>query len=549
MTLFLRLRPAPANHPLALLLACCISSLALGTAHADTPLPREVLQALARAGVPASAVSVVVRSIPADSSKPALGTTSSATSTATPSEPKSLTLLSHHAKTSRNPASVMKLVTTYAGLDMLGPDFTWKTRVYTDGALNNGVLDGNLVVRGGGDPKLVLERISELFAQVRAKGVREVRGDLLLDNSVFSLPEANAADFDDEPLRPYNAAPDGLLVNFKSLIFTFTPDEANRRVLVRTDPPIAQVVLPTEVPMGSGSATPCGDWRSLLKADFSDPLKVQFVGKYAASCGERVWPVAYVQPRAYAGRVLQAMWLTGSSSSTATGVTPATAQTTSLGGQTRSDKLPATARLLHTADSLPLREIIADINKFSNNVMAQQLFLSLSAYPARKSTLVQPSLDATNPAQAMNGPATRRASFEASQKAVAAWWKQALPQSSAPVLENGSGLSRKERASAQAISDLLLLAAASPQAQVFADSLGIAGVDGTVQRMRDRNPEAQSLGRAQLKTGTLKDVAAVAGYVTALSGQRIGVVALVNHPNAGAARPALDALVEWAVKQ
>jgi serine-type D-Ala-D-Ala carboxypeptidase/endopeptidase (penicillin-binding protein 4) len=412
----------------------------------------------------------------------------------------------------------MKLVTTYAGLDMLGPDFTWKTRVYTDGAVNNGVLDGNLVVRGGGDPKLVLERISELFAQVRAKGVREVRGDLLLDNSVFNLPERNPADFDDEPLRPYNAAPDGLLVNFKSLVFTFTPDEASRRVLVHTDPPIAQVQLPVDVPMANGSTAPCGDWKSLLKADFSDPLKVQFGGQYAASCGERVWPVAYVQPRAYASRVLQAMWLTGT-------------QTTSLGGQTRTDKLPATARLLHTADSLPLREIIADINKFSNNVMAQQLFLSLSAYTSSSS------------------PATRRASFEASQKAVAAWWKKALPETTPPVLENGSGLSRKERASAQALGDLLLLAAGSPQAQVFADSLGIAGVDGTVQRMRDRNPQAQSLGRAQLKTGTLKDVAAVAGYVTALSGQRLLVVALVNHPNAGAARPALDALVEWTVKQ
>jgi serine-type D-Ala-D-Ala carboxypeptidase/endopeptidase (penicillin-binding protein 4) len=515
MTFFLLPLPKQALCQLALLSVLGLAATANSTAHADTPLPREVLQALARAGVPASAVSMVVRSIPSPSS-PSTSATNAPSDTA-PATP-SLNLISHHAQTARNPASVMKLVTTYAGLDILGPDFTWKTRVYTDGALNNGVLDGNLVVRGGGDPKLVLERITELFAQVRAKGVREVRGDLLLDNSVFNLPEANAADFDDEPLRPYNAAPDGLLVNFKSLIFTFTPDEANRRVLVRTDPPIAQVELPTELPLANGAGTPCGDWKTLLKADFSNPLKVQFGGKYAASCGERVWPVAYVQPRAYAGRVLQAMWLTG-------------AQPTSLGGQTRGDKLPPSARLLHTGDSLPLREIIADINKFSNNVMAQQLFLSLSAY--------------TN----VNGPATRRASFEASQKTVAAWWKKTLPHTPPPVIENGSGLSRRERASAQALSDLLLAAANSPQAQVFADSLGIAGVDGTVQRMRDRNPEAQSLGRAQLKTGTLKDVAAVAGYVTALSGQRMGVVALINHPNAGAARPALDALVEWAVKQ
>ena len=519
------------------LIACILGFGLAVCAHsqtpADTPLPREVLQALGRAGVPASAVSIVVRRLPSANGS-------------------SEDLLSHQASSARNPASVMKLVTTYAGLDILGPDFTWKTRIYTDGALNNGVLDGNLVVRGGGDPKLVVERISELFAQVRAKGVREVRGDLLLDHSVFNLQAKNPADFDDEPLRPYNAAPDGLLVNFKSLIFTFSPDEANRRTLVRTEPPIAQVDLPQEVPLAQAAAT-CGDWRSALRADFSDPSRVRFGGRYAASCGEKVWPVAYVQPQVYAGRVLQAMWLASMpSASFSSAATANDSAKTSLNGQTREDKLPPTAKLLLSSDSLPLREVIADINKFSNNVMAQQLFLSLSAYPARKASLPS-STDTAAPSEATpaptNGPATRRASFEASQKTLAAWWKKTLPHAKAPLLDNGSGLSRKERASAQSLSDLLHLAAASPHAEVFANSLGIAGIDGTVLRMRDRNPAAQALGRAQLKTGTLKDVAAIAGYANTLSGQRLSVVALINHPNAGAARPALDALLEWMVVQ
>jgi serine-type D-Ala-D-Ala carboxypeptidase/endopeptidase (penicillin-binding protein 4) len=465
------------------------------------PLPKEMMQALARAGVPASSISVMVQTLPST----ALG--SSTISLIAPAMPP---LLKHRVDAVVNPASVMKLITTYAALDQLGADFTWKNRVYIDGTLTQGVLQGNLILRGSGDPKLVLERIDDLFKQVLAKGVREVRGDIVLDRSVFNVAESNPADFDDEPLRPYNAAPDGLLLNFKSLIFTFAPDATGKHVVLRSEPPIAGVAIPAQVAASYG---PCGDWRSSLQADFSSPDRITFVGRYPLSCGERVWPVAYVAPRQYAARVIEAMWRqTGGQ----------------LTGTVREDALPRTARLLVTAESLPLSDIVADVNKFSNNVMAQQVFLTLS-----------------NPLPNLG----RTGSFAASQRQLLSWWKARLPELASPVLDNGSGLSRKERASAAAINALLQHAANSSQAQVFANSLGIAGVDGTVARMRERNGASAAIGQAQLKTGTLKDVAAIAGYANAHNGQRYSLVAIINHPNAGAARPALDALVEWVVKQ
>lgn len=458
------------------------------------PLPKEVTQALARAGVPASAISVVVQTLPASSS---------VTAAIDP-------LIKHRAEASVNPASVMKLITTYAALDQLGADFTWKNRVYIDGTLEAGVLQGNLILRGSGDPKLVLERIEELFRQVQAKGVREVRGDILLDRRVFDVPDKNPADFDDEPLRPYNAVPDGMLVNFKALIYNFIPDPVTKKVVLRVDPPIAGVELPTEITASYGA---CGDWRSSLQADFSNPDRVSFAGRFSLSCGERVWPVAYVAPRQYATRVIEAMWRKSGGLLT---------------GSVREEALSRTARLLHSEPSLPLSDIIADVNKFSNNVMAQQVFLTLSTQ---------------SPSPGRTG------SFAASQRNVAAWWKTRLPEVAAPILDNGSGLSRKERSSVAAINALLQLAAASPNSQVFANSLGIAGVDGTVARMRDRNGNSAAIGQAQLKTGTLKDVAAIAGYANALNGQRYSLAAIINHPHAGAARPALDALVEWIVKR
>ena len=472
-------------------LTVCIS---LGAdAACAQPLPRSVQQLLGRAGVPMNAVSVLVQALP--------GGTASATALTSPH-------ISHRADVQVNPASVMKLITTYAALDQLGADFTWKNRVYIDGTLDQGVLTGNLIVRGSGDPKLVLERIDDLFKQVQARGVREVRGNILLDRSVFDVPDKNPADFDDEPLRPYNAMPDGLLLNFKSLIFNFLPDAATKRVIVKSEPPIARVEIPLEVTASYGT---CGDWRAALQGDFSNPDRVGFSGRYALACGDRTWPVAYVAARLYAPRVIEAMWLASGGR---------------LSGQVREEALPRTAKLLVSADSLPLAEIIADVNKFSNNVMAQQVFLTLS------NQLPSPG---------------RQGSFAASQRQIALWWKKTLPGVEPPVLENGSGLSRKERATAAALTALLQHAASSPQAAVFANSMGLAGVDGTVQRMRDRNPNSPAIGNAQLKTGTLRDVAAIAGYATAVSGQRYSIVAIINHGNAPAARPALDALVEWVV--
>ena len=490
------------------LLALCGTLLSLSPlidAFAQA-LPNEMLRQLARAGVPTSAVSVIVQALPAAGSTaaPSPGTTTNALL----SSPSAQPLVDHRAKAISNPASVMKLITTYAALDQLGPDFTWKNRVYIDGTVDSGVLTGNLILRGSGDPKLVLERIDEMFKQVQAKGVREVRGDILIDRGVFDVPDKNPADFDDEPLRPYNAVPDGMLVNFKSLIFSFSPDAVSKRVALRVEPPIAGVVFPAEIAPSGGS---CSDWRAGLQADFSNPDRITFSGRYPLVCGERTWPVAYIAPRQYAARVIGAMWRSSGGQ---------------LSGTVREETLPRTARLLHTAESLTLSDIIADVNKFSNNVMAQQVFLTLS------SQLPSPG---------------HTGSFGASQRNLAAWWKKHLPDVAPPILDNGSGLSRNERSSAFAINRLLQIANGTANAGVFASSLGIAGVDGTVVRMRERS--AAAIGQAQLKTGTLKDVAALAGYANAQNGQRYSLAAIINHPNAAAARPALDSLVEWIVKQ
>ncbi|WP_394755905.1 D-alanyl-D-alanine carboxypeptidase/D-alanyl-D-alanine-endopeptidase [Rhodoferax sp.] len=469
------------------LLAILIVALLLRPALAQN-LPPEVDAALARAKVPREAVALLV--VDAAGKAPAR--------------------LSHRASVPMNPASVMKLVTTYAALDLLGPAYSWRTPVYVEGAVKDGTLLGNLYIKGQGDPKLVAERLWLLLRRVQGLGIQKITGDIVLDHSAFEAVDADPASFDGEPLRPYNAAPDALLVNFKSVVMTFVPDRLANTASVQFEPPLAGVRMQSSVPLAndsSGSNGSCGDYRAALKADFSDPARIRFAGSYPAACLEKVWPVAYADPSSYNTRAVQGLWQQMGGQ---------------LGGSVRDGSVPPltlarppTFELL----SPPLAEVIRDINKYSNNVMAQQVFLTLSL--------------------ADQGRATRAASREVVRR----WWQQRISASEAPTLDNGSGLSRQERISAQGLARLLQTAWASPLMPELMSSLPIAGIDGTLKRSQARSP-----GRAHLKTGSLRDVVAVAGYVHAASGQRYVLVALVNHANANAARPALEALLDWTVR-
>lgn len=463
----------------------------------NTGLPGAVLAALQRAQVPASALSALV--LPVSGEGPER--------------------VRHRAEVPINPASVMKLVTTYAAMDLLGPDFTWSTRFATDGVVDKGTLRGNLYIQGGGDPKLVLERIQAAFQSLQDKGVVVVLGDMVLDNSAFEITPRDPGAFDGEALRPYNASPDALLVNFKSVVLKFMPDPVAGVARVVSEPPMAGLVIDATLPL---SRNGCGDWRGAIAARFDDVNAIRFEGRYPLSCGVKEWSVAYQDPASYAARALEGLWRNSGGALT---------------GQVRTGATPARARLLHEARSLPLSEIIADVNQWSNNVMAQQVFLTLGQLaPARVNSMSVPRGRLTP---------VRRGRLERSREILGRWWKTTFGiRHATPVMENGSGLSRVERITPDALGALLRHAARHPQGEKFVQSLSVAGVRGTAARI-GRSPDSLVHGNAWLKTGTLRDVTGIAGYVNAGHGGRYAVVGFINHPNAVAARPALDALVEW----
>jgi D-alanyl-D-alanine carboxypeptidase/D-alanyl-D-alanine-endopeptidase (penicillin-binding protein 4) len=440
-------------------------------------LPAEVQAALQRAKVPREALSVVLTEVSG-------------------AHPR----LSHQARTLVNPASLMKLVTTQAAFDLLGPAYVWRTAVFVDGPVRDGVLQGNVYLRGSGDPRLTVERLWLLMRRLQGLGISKIQGDIVLDRSAFEVPARDAGSFDGEPLRPYNASPDALLINFKSLLVHFVPERATNVARVHIEPPMAGVQVQATVPL---SRDDCTDYRSALRAEWSDPTRIRFAGTYPAACGEHIWPVAYSAPSQYAARVVGGLWQHVGGQ---------------LSGQVRDGTVPANLTPSFTSESPTLTEVVRDINKFSNNVMAQQVFLSLSL---------------------------PNASPEASRQVVQRWWRDRLSASDdaeAPLLENGSGLSRDERISALALARLLQYAWQQPTMSELMSSLPVTGLDGTLKRSK-----AQAV--AHLKTGSLRDVAGIAGYVDGPQGKRWVLVAILNHPNANAARPALEALVDWAAQQ
>jgi len=453
----------------ALIAALCVAF----NAHAAA-LPPAVKQALNQAGIPLSAVGIVVQQA-GGGRKP---------------------LISLNAERPMNPASTMKLLTTYAGLDLLGPAYTWKTEAYLDGELQEGVLHGNLVLKGYGDPKFTIEQFWLWLAELRARGLREIRGNLVLDRSFFDLPPHDPAAFDNDPVRAYNVGPDALLLNFNTLRLRYLPDGDKLNVI--TEPPLDGIRLDNRlIPESAGG---CDGWDDrVIVQPSGDSVVLQ--GGYPGDCGEREHNLSVMPHTRYVEAVFRALWkeLGGT-----------------LQGKLREGVAGDNAKLFSTHHSDPLSTIIRDINKFSNNVMARQLFLTLGA--------------------------TDKARIDRSVQAIQDWLRKQRLDFPELALENGAGLSRAERISAQHLAQLLQRAAAHPLSAELRASLPILGVDGSVKK---RLRESPSAGHAHLKTGTLEGVKTIAGYVRSKNGKEWIVVFFINHPNAKLGQDAQDALIEW----
>ena len=410
----------------------------------------------------------------------------------------------HQAERPFNPASTMKLVTTHAALAMLGPDYRWTTRFLTTGPIRDGVLQGDLILQGGGDPHLVIEDLHALMADLRAQGLKTIRGDLVVDDARFAVGPADGEAFDGDASQAYNVRPWAALTNFKASKLVIDPKKRQ----LALEPPLADVQLRYDVKVLKGRCRTGGTRLGVQDgATAAGRTVVSVNGTQVRACGSQQFYAAMLDHQQFLHGIFKAAWKDmGGQFTGRTRIQPGAA---------------ARGRPLYAWQStLDLGEVVHHINKFSNNVMTRMLLLEMAAASG------QGALPPDRAGQWLHQ-----------------WYRSqglALPSL---VMENGSGLSRQARISAGDMVTLLARAASSPTAPWFEDSLPVVGIDGTMKTRLRMDPVA---GQAQIKTGTLQDVRAIAGYVTAASGRRYALSLMINgkYP-AERALHAQDELLRW----
>ncbi|MDN5842966.1 MAG: D-alanyl-D-alanine carboxypeptidase/D-alanyl-D-alanine-endopeptidase [Alcaligenaceae bacterium] len=418
-------------------------------------------------------------------------------------------MISQQADTPRNPASVMKMVTTWAALSGLGPDYVWRTNLLARagaGVDAQGTLRGPLYVQAAGDPFFTIQDLWNLLRQLRLRGIKNL-SEVIVDRGMFGKIRIDPGDFDNSPDRPYNASPDAMMVNFGASRLVFQPDQKAHKWIPIVDPPTANVRIEGQIGW-SDARCPGSPVITTRVEPGAGRTVVHVQGTAAGSCGEfSVYRLTMTQPE-YFESLFRMLWK-------------------ELGGtlarDIRAGSVPGSAVPLVWHDSPSLADVIRQTNKHSNNVMARMLLLTLGAE--------------------LNG---RGATPESGARSVLGILRNQGIDTRGWVLDNGSGLSRDGRITAKGLAQMLDYAWHSSLMSEYVSSLSISGVDGTTRR---RLRDEATRGQAHLKTGTLARARALAGYVRGASGKRYILVSLVNDANAGGVRAFDDALVRWLAEQ
>ena len=484
------------------ILFCLASCFTFANEIAPQAIPRSVINSLERNQIPLDTVSISVSQI-----KPGR-----------PGKHTAQKVLDWRSGDPMNPASTMKLLTTLSGLDILGPHYRWRTNIYTDGVIRQGVLEGNLYLQGSGDPKLVPEELAKMMKDLQGLGIQKIDGNLFFDRSAYAQSVMEHNTIDGESLRAYNVPPDPLLYAFRTLSFQLGKSRTADFIDISYTPALSQLKVSNQMQLVNRS---CDNWKSNIRfnldpegvSNTDQPLTAQFSGAFPSACKGVSFNVVALDANTFLTQGFAAAWELSGGTWTHAPVG-------------KNGTVPLAARLLLQFEGIPLSDDILDINKYSNNVMARQVLLTLALEKMGK------------PATTANGDLV-----------IQSWLKQNSLDFQGLVIENGSGLSRNEAISSSQMNQILLTARNLPVGDLFYNSLPIAGTDGT---MRNRLMSQlrkflyfKKKPEARIKTGSLADVRAISGYVLSKSGKMYAVTSFINHTNAWKGLEAHDQLISW----
>ncbi len=478
--------------------ACATSHSALSHAEPRTnsALPPDVLALISSAELPLNSVSILVQ----------------------PLNRRAQARLSYNVDVPMQPGSTMKLITSVVALERLGPlhrgRVEWRGTLSGAADASNTALAGTSVIRGVGHAELNVEATNRWLKSLMDSGVREISGTVVIDRSHYSptRPDLGLTPFDEAPEFRYNVVPDALSLNMN--LMGVRLQSTSTTVSLAMDPPLAGVALTGDFKLIDAS---CPSWENgwvlPVVVEANGTATVKLSGTFPRNCKASTQLNVLDRTR-FAHGFLASLWrqMGGVWSAAVREATPA-------------EVLPA-GQILASSSARPLSELLREINKISDNPITRMTFLALGTQSA---------------AVGANHTADRAAA------SVKAWMTDNQIDTTGLVLDNGSGLSRSERISARTLGQVLQVAGASRWAPELQASMPIVGVDGTM-RNRLKNTAAQE--RARMKTGTLRNAYAVAGYVRDAADQPLVVVAMLNDEKVQGktARAVLDAVIEWAAK-
>ena len=486
-----------------LLIAALIAGLGLPAAHAQ--LPDSVSVLLRSANIPEDAIGAIVLR----------GNT---------------VVMSHGAERSMQPASTMKVVTTAVGLEQLGPAFRGRTELRTSADVINGVLKGDLILRGGADTDFNADVLAHMLQSLRNQGIHTIKGDLILDRQLFqpARPDIGAPPFDESAEFRYNVIPDALLLNTNMLDIELSSTTQQLKLLML--PELDNVTISSDMQLVKGNCARWEDgWRppEYVRGP-NGRLQVILHGTFPQNC-KKATSINVLDRNDYADKLFRTTWkrlggtISGSVREAAATGLPPTAE-------------PVGTRMLadHVARALP--EVLRDINKNSDNTLARTLFLSIGSLQSdgwlgsRPVAMTMPEDTATR-----------------SRQVIQEWMQRRGIDTNGMLIDNGSGLSRTGRIAPLQLAGVLQAMQQSVWAPEFQSSLPIVALDGTMRKRLLGSPAAS---RARIKTGTLKNVVAIAGYVPDANNQLCVVVAMINSDlvGNGNGRAAVDALIEWVAR-
>jgi len=396
-----------------------------------------------------------------------------------------------------NPASLVKIITTFISLKELGPNFSWRSDFFYTGEINGDTLRGDIIFQGNGDASFSIEDLEKMIRQIQRRGIKRIEGNLLLDSNYFGSIVKDDS-FDNQPMRAYNVPPSAISIQSNTVNFKFYNDK--NEIKIEANPSINNLIINSQIKVTDEE---CSNWREGL--EFEKKINVlSFSGKFSQKCEIKEIDLSIIDWPYYFYLIFKQTWINNGGEFA--------------GNYKMLSDSSADKQLLATHSSEPLNNIIRKTNKYSLNFMSRNLMLTVIA----EKYAAQPTEEMVN-------------------IYINKWLVDNQVENNGLFIDNGAGLSRKTKISVNQYLKILEKIYYDPMMSEMISSFPIAGIDGTLKNRMNTSPLKMN---GHFKTGSLSGVNAIAGFFLNKDKEMNAFVFMMNGKKANESQQFQEALIK-----